>query len=126
MDGVGDTCVRGIRRGQGCRKPFGWGAVLVCEEFAKDKLDVALKILRTLQAVGRGCFGEYWDVPTAKRRYYYGTVREMRRKMGAAETALKELVGMSVLRGDVAGGGEGAGIREDGRVPGVHGEGLWE
>ena len=44
--------------------------------------------------------------------------------MGAAETALKELVGMSVLRCDAAGGGEGAGIREDGRVPGVHGEGV--
>ncbi len=26
----------------------------VCEESEKDKLDVALKILRTLQAVGRG------------------------------------------------------------------------
>ena len=44
--------------------------------------------------------------------------------MGAAETALKELVGMSVLRGDAAGRGEGAGVREDGRVPGVHGEGV--
>ena len=44
--------------------------------------------------------------------------------MGAAETALKELVGMSVLRCDAAGGGEGAGLREDGRGPGVYGEGV--
>ena len=29
-------------------------AIPVCEEFAEDKFDVALKILRTLQAVGKG------------------------------------------------------------------------
>ena len=63
---------------------------------------------------------------TAKRRYDDGTVRAMRRKMGSAETALEVLVGMPVLRGVVAGGGEGAGVREDGRVPRVYGEGLWE
>ena len=44
--------------------------------------------------------------------------------MGAAKEAHQEFVGMPVLRCDAAGGGEGAGIREDGRVPGVHGEGV--
>lgn len=44
--------------------------------------------------------------------------------MGAAKEAHQEFVGMPVLRCDAVGGGEGAGIREDGRVPWVHGEGV--
>ena len=83
-----------------------------------------MKILRTLQAVGRGCFGEYLDVPTAKRRYDYGTVREMREQVGGFQCLFEIAFRVPILRCDAAGGGEGAGIREDGRVPGVHGEGV--
>ena len=86
-------------------------AISVCEESEKDKLDVALKILRTLQAVGRGCFVEYWDVPTAKRRYDYGTVREMREQVGSFQCLFEIAFRVPVLRCDAAGGGEGAGIR---------------
>ena len=48
----------------------------------------------------------------------------MRGGVEPAQEEFQELVGMPVLRCDAAGGGEGAGLREDGRVPGVHGEGV--
>ena len=48
----------------------------------------------------------------------------MRGGVEPAQEEFQELVGMPVLRGVVVGGGEGAGLREDGRVPGVHGEGV--
>ena len=44
--------------------------------------------------------------------------------MGAAKEAHQEFVGMPVLRGGAAGGGEGAGLWEDGGVLGVHGKGV--
>ena len=102
----------------------GWGWRYLYARNPRDKLDVALKILRTLQAVGMGCFWEYLDVPTAKRRYDDGTVREMREQVGGFQCLFEIAFRVPVLRCDAAGGGEGAGIREDGRVPGVHGEGV--
>ena len=63
-------------------------------------------------------------MPTAKRRYDYGTVREMREQVGSFQCLFEIAFRVPVLRCDVVGGGEGAGVREDERVPGVHGEGV--
>ena len=71
-----------------------------------------------------GLFWEYLDVPTAKRRYDYGTVREMREQVGSFQCLFEIAFRVPVLRCDAAGGGEGAGLWEDGRVPRVYGEGV--
>ena len=57
MDGLAvPVCEESAGGNEGVSRMDGVLAVLVCEESEKDKLDVALKILRTLQAVGRGLF----------------------------------------------------------------------
>ena len=62
-------------------------------------------------------------MPTAKRRYDDGTVREMREQVGGFQCLFEIAFRVPVLRCDAV-GGEGAGLWEDGRVPGVHGEGV--